>query len=83
MASFLAFLQALPAFIASLPYLFQVLLKVMNLIEKFVLWADQKGLNLWLEDLEGTIDQLDKAKTPEEKRTAAKDLASIIRKLRS
>ncbi len=82
MASFLAFLQALPAFIASLPYLFQVLLKLISLLEKFVLWAEQKGLNAWLSDLEGTIDKIDQAKTPEEKRSAAKDLALILRKLR-
>lgn len=76
-----AFLAALPAFIQSLPYLFQVALKVMNLLEKFILWTEKREFNAWLSECEKVIDTLDSAKTPEEKRSAARGMVDLIRKL--
>jgi hypothetical protein len=81
MIAFVAFLQALPAFIQSLPYLFRVALKVMNLLEKLILWTEKREFNAWLSECEKVIDQLDTAKTPEERRSAARGMVDIIRKL--
>lgn len=81
MTAFVAFLSAIPAFIQSLPYLFQVALKVMTLVEKFISWSQKREFNQFLTDCEATIDKLESAKTPEEKRNAARDLVGIIRKL--
>lgn len=81
MPVFFAFLAALPAFIQSLPYLFQVALKVMTLLEKLIQWGEKQQLNQWLSDVEKTIDQLESAKTPQEKRAAARSISELIRKL--
>jgi hypothetical protein len=81
MPAFLALLAALPAFIQSLPYLFQVALKLMVLVEKFITWAERREFNQWLSDCEKTLDQLSSAKTPEEKQDAAKATIDLIRKL--
>jgi hypothetical protein len=76
-----AFLAALPAFIAALPYIFQLLVKIMALMERFSVWAKEQKFEAWLNEIEDTIDKLEKAKTPEEKRSAARDIVGIIRKL--
>lgn len=76
-----AFLAALPAFIQALPYIFQVAVKVMTLVEKFVLWAEKREFNQWLTECEKTIDQLENAKTPEQKREAARSMVDLIRTL--
>ena len=81
MPVFLAFLGAIPAFIQSLPYLFQVALKVMTLVEKMIEWSMRQDFNNWLNDVEVTIDKLDAAKTPEQKREAAKSIVDLVRKL--
>lgn len=81
MPAFLALLAALPAFIQALPYIFQVMLKVMTLLEKFILWAEKREFNGWLDDVEKTIDKLDGAQTPEQKREAARSMVELIRKL--
>ena len=77
----IAFFTALPAFIKSLPFLFQLLLKLMGICESFVAWAKENKLNQWLDDLERTIDDLEKADSPEKKRAAARGLVGIIRQL--
>jgi biopolymer transport protein ExbB/TolQ len=76
-----AFLAALPSFIAALPYIFQVLVKIMALIERFSAWAKEQNFEAWLNDIEDTIDRLEKAKTPTEKREAARSVVDIIRRL--
>ncbi len=75
------FLAALPALIASLPTLFQILLKMMTLVERVVALAEKNGLSKWLESIENGIDQLEKADTVDEKRAAAANLASVLRGL--
>jgi hypothetical protein len=69
-----AFLAAIPAFLKALPELIRVLLKFMLFVEKI-------GTSKWLADCEATIDQLDSAKTPEQKREAARSMVDLIRKL--
>jgi len=76
-----AFLAALPAFIQALPYIFQVALKMMTLLEKFILWSEKREFNNWLSECERTIDKLDQAQTPEQKREAARSMVDLIRKL--
>jgi hypothetical protein len=82
MASFFAILQALPAFIQSLPYLFQLLLKIMGIMESFTAWAKQNKLDDWLDDLEVSIDKLAKAETPKDKISVGRDFIDIIRRLK-
>lgn len=81
MPAFLGLLAAIPALIQSLPYLFQVALKIINLLEKLIAWTQKREFNNWLSECEATIDKLDQAKTPEERRSAAKSLVDLIRKL--
>lgn len=75
------FFAALPAFIQAIPYLLQIAVKMMNVTQQFVSWAQKNELDKWFDNVEVKIDQLDKAKTPDEKRTAAKDLSDIMRSL--
>lgn len=81
MEAFLALLAALPAFIQALPYMFQVALKVILVIEKFMNWAAKNNFNQWLNEVEVTIDKLQNAKTSEEKAAAAHSIGDLIRKL--
>lgn len=74
MPVFLSLLAALPEFLKALPALIQLLLKFMLLVEKL-------GTSKWLADCEATIDKLDTAKTPEQKRDAARGMVDLIRKL--
>lgn len=55
--------------------------KMMSLIERAGQWIKEKGINDWLDDLDKTITSLEDAKSPEDKRKAARDLASLIRRL--
>lgn len=77
-----AFILALPAFIQSLPHLFQLLVKMMALTERFINWSKEKNLNKYLDELEDTIDKLEKAQTSQEKISAGKSLVDLIRKLK-
>lgn len=81
MVAFLAVIQALPAFFQALPHLCEVVLKLINLLEKFIAYSKKKEFLKLLDDIEGTIDKLDEAKTPEQKRDAARAMAELIRKL--
>lgn len=72
MASLIAFLQALP-------YLIQLLVQFMGLVARIASWAQTNSLHKWMENLEDTIDQLEKAKTPDEKRDVARKLSDIIK----
>lgn len=78
----LAFLAALPAFVAALPTMFQLALKFMSLAETLMAWAGKNNLHQWFDDVEGAIDNLEKAKSADAKTKAAKDLSDIIGKLR-
>lgn len=82
MATLFALIQALPAFIQSLPYLFQIMLKIMVVTEKFAAWAKEMNLSGWLDDLEGTMDDLIKAETPKDKIGVGRDLIDIIRRIK-
>lgn len=75
MVPFISFLQ-------SLPYLFQIILKFMIVVEKFVTWAKDKNLSGWIDELEGTIDELTQADTPEKKRNSAGKIGDLIRRLK-
>lgn len=81
MAVFLALVQALPAFFQSLPYLCQIALKMITVMEKLVEYSKKRDLLKMFDDIEGGIDKLDGAKTPDEKKAAARDMVNIIGKL--
>jgi hypothetical protein len=72
------FLIAIPAFIASIPKLIELMSTIMALVQRFVAWADTKKVDEWLNKIEANMDQLEQAKTPQEMRDAAKSLADLI-----
>ncbi len=76
-----AFLAALPAFIAALPALCNLGVQMMTVLQKIVAWAEKNDLNKWLSDVEKAVDQLDAAKTSDEKLAAAKQLSGVIKSL--
>jgi hypothetical protein len=43
--------------------------------------VEQHELDQWMNDLEKTIDELEKSKTPETRRAVARNLVGIIRRL--
>jgi molecular chaperone GrpE (heat shock protein) len=75
MAGILALLQALPEF-----------LKLMNMlgnaISRLNAYAKENNIQQWILDLEHSIDQLEQAKTPDEKISAAKRLLDSVRNIR-
>lgn len=77
----IAFLAALPEFITALPYIFQLAVQLMGIVESFVAWAKENNAKQWISELEDTMDLLRKAKTPDEKKAAAGRLGDILRSL--
>jgi hypothetical protein len=77
-----AFIAALPAFIASIPKLIELMAQTMNLVQRFVAWADTKKVDEWLTQVESHMDQLEAAKSPQEMRDAAKSLSNLIGSIR-
>ncbi len=69
------------ALITALPELFKLLNRLGDVVDRFMKWSQQNNLNGWINDLEASIDQLEKADTVEKKLEAAKSLADAIRKL--
>lgn len=70
----LALIQALPQFLTLMNRLADAVLRVTN-------WAQTNDLNKWITELEASVDQLEKSKTPAEKLSAAQALVGSIRKL--
>lgn len=75
-------MAALSAFLLALPYIFQLLVGFFSLIGKIGKYAKERNLLNWISEMEASIDQLDVAKTPDEKKQAAGRIGDLIRKLR-
>lgn len=61
--------------------LLKLIPQLIALSEKIGATIKEKKLDVWLDDLHKTIDRLDQAHTPEEKRAAARDLVDLTRRL--
>lgn len=61
---------------------FQVLPKIIGLIDRLGRMIEEKKINDWLDNLEKAVEHLEQAKTPEERKDAAKSLVSTIRGIR-
>lgn len=72
----------MPAAISGIIAFLQALPKIILLIERIGAWMIEKKFNAWLDQIEETIDKLEKADTPEKKRDAARNLVSIVRNLK-
>ncbi len=72
-------MTSLIAFIRTLPEFLKLLGQLAGLMNRFLDWSKQQGVNKWLSDLEERMDQLEAAKTPEEKLDAAQNLVKSIR----
>lgn len=68
-------MQAILAFLAVLP-------KIISLIERLGELMEKNRVSEWLDDVDASIDALEKAQTPEAKRDAAKKIALVIRRAR-
>lgn len=76
-----AFIAALPAFIAVLPSLLTLAVRLMTLAGKIAEAVEKNNLHAWLDKVEGSIDGLEKADTPEKKLASARELSRIMRGL--
>lgn len=70
------------ALIQALPEILKLLNRLGEVVDRFMKWSDQIGLNSWIDNLEATIDKLEKADTPQKKLDAAEQLVDTIRKLK-
>jgi hypothetical protein len=69
------------ALIQALPELFKLLNRLGDVVERFMKWSSQNNLHGWIDQLEASIDKLEKAETPKQKLDAAESLVGAIRKL--
>lgn len=69
------------ALIQALPELFKLLNRLGDVVDRFMKWSGQNNLNGWIDNLETSIDALEKADTPQKKLDAAQQLVGSIRKL--
>ncbi len=74
-----AFFAALPAFIAALPDMMRIAVKMMTLMEKIVRMMEKNGTLKWMEEVEGAIDELERANTPDAKISAARRISGLMR----
>lgn len=68
--------------VAGIFALFEALPKILLLMERIGQWITDRNLNSWLDDVEKTIDALETAQTPEDKRKAARNLVGLVRSIR-
>lgn len=61
---------------------FQTLNKLLALFERLGKWTKEHNLDAWISDLEGAIDKLEKAESPEQKLDAARSIASAVRSIK-
>lgn len=69
--------------IAGLIAFLQLLPRLIDLMNRLGNWMIKNKFDKWMDDLEGTIDQLEKAATAQEKLNAAQGLVDSISKLGS
>jgi hypothetical protein len=69
------------AFFTALPQLLAMLDRIGSLTERLLKYTQEKNLEKWISELEGNIDALEKAKTPEEILASASALAGSIRRI--
>jgi molecular chaperone GrpE (heat shock protein) len=81
MPAFIAFVQALPAFIQALSDFFKIMLKLMDLVDRFVSWSKKNKLEDFFHELEKSMDSLERADTPAKKLAAARSALNIVRAL--
>ena len=55
--------------------------RLLNVITRFIQWSDQHNLKEWVQSLEKGMDELEQAKTSDEKIKAVKSLARSISQL--
>lgn len=82
MNAFIALIQALPSFFQALPYLCQVALKAIQVVERLEKWVKENKIEDRIRDIESATDQLEKAKTPDEKWDSAGKFVDIIRRIK-
>jgi len=58
---------------------FQILPKLFTVMSQLGHWIKQKQVQSWLDNLEKSFEQVENAKTPEEKQNAAQALVRAIR----
>jgi len=61
--------------------LVKLLPKIWAALERVAVFVQQRHLSAWLDDLNTTLEVLENAKTPEERRAGARGLADLIRRL--
>lgn len=55
--------------------------QLMTLFDKAGTVIKEKKLEAWVTDMQSTIDTLEKAETPEQKRAVARNIVDLIRRL--
>lgn len=68
--------------IANLVTLLTLLPKVFDLVTRLAAWVKEAQLQEWLNDLDKTITELEKAQTQADKRNAARGLVDVISRLK-
>lgn len=67
LAALLAFIKAFPAFV--------------SLVNRLIALSQKHGLDVWLSDLEKSIDQLEKAESPHDKYDAGRSILDVLKRL--
>jgi hypothetical protein len=76
-----AFLAVLPSFLATLPKILELLTQSMMLLQRFATYAQDRNLDVWFSEVENAIDQLEKAKSSEDKKLVARNLVNLVGRL--
>lgn len=74
-------MTGLAAFIQALPEFIQLLNRLMSALTKLVMITQTHDFNVWISQLENSIDQLEKAVTAKDKQNAALSLDRSINEL--
>lgn len=74
-----AFIAILPEFIASLPALFGLLVKLMQVSVSFVAWAKDREFKQWLDEFDSQILSMKGPSTDDQKKEAIQNLSRLMR----
>lgn len=74
-----AFIAILPEFIASLPALFTLMVKLMQISVSFVSWAKDREFKEWLDQLDSQILSMKGPSTDDQKKEAIQNLSRLMR----
>lgn len=77
----LEFFTAVQTLLRILPELLKTVVRIVDLLERFLAWSQKNKINEWLGEVEHAVENLERADSREKKRDAARSIFDVVSKL--